>query len=155
MKPTERDLFLAEIRGAAEGGAQIMPYDVLRLMKIIEDQGREVLRLRAGTSGRVPAEISAERARQEARWGRQDHPWHPPGLSAESARHELRIPSSTEAKDYVAALADYGLLSWSAILLEEIAEAVDEDDETIARRELVQVAAVAVAAVEAIDRRSS
>lgn len=47
MKPTETDLFLAEIRGAAEGGAQIYPQDVLRLVRLLEAHGREVLRLRS------------------------------------------------------------------------------------------------------------
>lgn len=157
MKPTDTDRYLASLHSRLDRGPPIEHADVDRLLTIIEEQGREILRLRALSCldpSTVIGEVIHERARQEAKWGRQDHPWHPPGLSAESARHELRIPSSTEAKDYVAALADYGLLSWSAILLEEIAEAVDESDETIARRELVQVAAVAVAAVEAIDRRT-
>ena len=47
MTPTETDRFLAEILGAAEGGAQIYSHDAMRLLRIIEGQGREVLRLRA------------------------------------------------------------------------------------------------------------
>lgn len=172
MTPTDTDRFLAEIRGAAEGGAQIMPYDVLRIFEILEELGRENLRLRA--EGSTPSlschphcalfkglplppgvlsEVLAERERQEAKWGQQNHPWHVPGLSTESVRAELRIPSSTEARDYVQSLADYGILSYSAILLEEVCGAVDESDDQLARKELIQVAAVAVAAVEAIDRR--
>ena len=62
MIPTETDRFLAEIRGAAEGGAQIMPYDVLRILRIVEYQGREILRLRVSEPQPVsgPRSLNAE-----------------------------------------------------------------------------------------------
>jgi len=46
-----------------------------------------------------------------------------------------------------------GTLTWRDILLEEIFEALAEEDPEKLRAELIQVAAVAVAQVEAIDRR--
>ncbi len=46
-------------------------------------------------------------------------------------------------------------VNWKTILLEEVAEAFAENDPATLRRELVQVAAVAAAWIEAIDRRAS
>ena len=45
-----------------------------------------------------------------------------------------------------------GAHSWDAILLEEVFEALVESDPARRRTELVQVAAVAAAEIEAIDR---
>lgn len=157
MTPTDTDRHLAEIVARQVTPTSIFEHargDIAFLLGLVERQGREILQLQRATSARVLAEVAAERERQEAKWGQQNHPWHVPGLAVESVRHELRIPSSTEARDYVQALADYGILSYSAILLEEVCEAVDESDDVLARHELIQVAAVAVAAVEAIDRRA-
>ncbi len=80
-------------------------------------------------AGGVLAEVSEERERQDAKWGQQNH----------------RLPM------------------WIAILVEEVGEAAqvslsDQHGESLAdqdkaREELVQVAAVAVAAVECLDRR--
>jgi hypothetical protein len=46
-------------------------------------------------------------------------------------------------------------LKWVDILEEEVAEAAAESDPAKLRAELVQVAAVAVAWIEAIDRRAA
>jgi hypothetical protein len=51
--------------------------------------------------------------------------------------------------------ADGGYLDWLHILREEVAEAFAESDPAKLRAELVQVAAVAVNWVEAIDRRAA
>jgi NTP pyrophosphatase (non-canonical NTP hydrolase) len=67
-------------------------------------------------------EVGEERARQDAKWGIQDH-----------------IP-----------------LKWNAILGEEFGEvskAILENDQTNYREELIQVAAVAIAAIENLDRQ--
>lgn len=80
----------------------------------------------------VLAEVSCERLRQEVRWGEQNHP----------------------------------PIIWHAILGEEVGEATKEilealfsADDTVkrdrlmrARQELIQVAAVAVATVQSLDR---
>lgn len=52
------------------------------------------------------------------------------------------------------AVASQGRLTWRHILAEEYHEALAETDPAKLRAELVQVAAVAVAWVEAIDRRT-
>jgi NTP pyrophosphatase (non-canonical NTP hydrolase) len=85
---------------------------------------------RSPDSDRVLAEVGAERARQDERWGEQNH----------------------------------APIAWIAILGEELGEAAQAalnltwlersgfDDRQPLRRELIQVAAVAVAAVESLDR---
>lgn len=97
--------------------------------------------------GQVLAEIAQERTRQDAKWGEQNHPdgTGAPG-SAEVA------DSAREACDRA---AEHGVAFWSLILLEEVSEAIAESDPAALRGELVQVAAVAVNWIEAIDRRNA
>ena len=95
----------------------------------------------------VAREIIQERVRQDAKWGEQNHPdgTGPTMTSlnrAEQARH---------ACDYA---HRNGTGTWRHILEEEVAEAFAESDPNRLREELVQVAAVAAAWVECIDRRS-
>lgn len=96
---------------------------------------------------KVLAEVDTERTRQDAKWGQQDHPFVRVGLrylcmsGAEGARYRCDKRFSEKKGSY----AD--------ILLEEVYEAIDADSEADARAELVQVAAVAVQAIQAIDRR--
>ena len=97
-------------------------------------------------------EIAAERARQDEKWGEQNHPdgtgeyveavplW-PAGDLADFAKNETDV------------LAQAGFVSWRNILFEEVCEAFAEADVEKLRTELVQVAAVAAQWVEAIDRR--
>lgn len=90
-------------------------------------------------------EVLVERHNQDERWGEQNHPdgtgspadkW-----AAEAAKGMYDLAVSTRA------------LAWRHILLEEFMEAMAESDPARLRAELVQVAAVAVAWIEAIDRR--
>lgn len=102
-------------------------------------------------------DVSDERARQEAKWGQQNHPDIYLSLS-------YPIESSDEAKALTDVRAKVGQISYADILLEEVAEAVDAarmrmhhgspDTVTALRGELVQVAAVAVAWVEKLDRQA-
>jgi hypothetical protein len=52
-------------------------------------------------------------------------------------------------------MAQEGTTTWKHILREEFLEAMAEEDPEQLREELVQVAAVAVAWIEAIDRRAA
>lgn len=100
---------------------------------------------------RVLANITAERESQHAIWGVQHH--MPDGTGqqwtslTETARRECEHASET------------GRLSWRHVLVEEVAEALAEalaeDNPARLRRELVQVAAVAVQWIQAIDHRST
>ncbi|WP_308249286.1 sulfurtransferase [Nocardioides alpinus] len=94
----------------------------------------------------IAGEIAAERRRQVTRWGRQDHP------SIGPAGAEIFGPVVGRWKAINDARMESGAHSWDAILLEEVFEALTEVDPARRRAELVQVAAVAAAEIEAIDR---
>lgn len=97
----------------------------------------------------VLSEIEAERMEQHARWGEQNHPdvtvlydKDVMGAVADAAREQTEIASRV------------GQLSYKHILEEEWCEAMAElHDPEALRAELVQVAAVAVAWIETLDRR--
>ncbi len=96
----------------------------------------------------IAGEIAAERRRQVARWGRQDHP------SVGPAGTEPFLPVVQRWRAVNDARMESGAHSWDAILLEEVFEALVESDPARRRAELIQVAAVAAAEIEAIDRRA-
>ncbi len=95
----------------------------------------------------VLEEVYAERERQQAKWGEQNHP---DGTGSLHHKH-----AATEARRACNQAADEGYITYAHILDEEVQEAFAESDSDKLREELVQVAAVAVAWVEAIDRRES
>lgn len=107
----------------------------------------------------VLSEVAAERARQDARWGEQNHPngtgpdlW----LYALPVRGPAGNANAADlerwARDRCKRAPDEGGDTYERILTEEWAEAIAEADPARLRAELVQVAAVAVAWVEKIDR---
>jgi malonyl CoA-acyl carrier protein transacylase len=95
----------------------------------------------------VVGQIAAERRRQDEKWGQQSHPDGTGGAARE--RYAIHLREECEE-----AFAE-GRGRWAHILEEEVAEAVAESDPAKLREELVQVAAVATAWVEHIDRRLS
>lgn len=95
----------------------------------------------------VLAEVRAERARQDAKFGEQNHPDGTGYPGSEGHADYWRQRCQTAFAD------DAG--TWGHVLLEEVFEALAEADPAQLRTELVQVAAVAVAWAEAIDRRTS
>ncbi len=118
-------------------------------------------------SFKVMAEVDNERARQNLKWGEQNHPdvhpslsapWHPSSKTSLLRRvaQYYAIPTARAAQQLTDEESAVGGSTWLAILVEEVAEASAEaalgDTEKL-REELVQVAAVAVQWVEAIDRR--
>jgi len=98
-------------------------------------------------TSRVLVEIAAERSRQDVKWGEQSHP-DGTGNDGDAATAER------QRNRCAIAFAD-GVGTWRHIIREEIAEAFAESDPARLRAELIQVAAVAVAWVEAIDRRKA
>jgi hypothetical protein len=88
-----------------------------------------------------------ERAAQYAKFGDQSHLPNGTGYAQDHA-DAVRARDACEQ-----AFAD-GRGTWRHILLEEIHEALDEVVADKLRAELIQVAAVAVAWIEALDRRS-
>jgi hypothetical protein len=95
-------------------------------------------------TAQVLAEVRLERIRQELRWGQQNHPNGTGG----SWRKDL----ADGARRLCEERFNNGEGTWYHILMEEVYEAVAESAPERLRAELIQVAAVAVAWVEAIDR---
>jgi hypothetical protein len=89
--------------------------------------------------------IARERDRQDVKWGEQNHPNGTGGGLAEELARQHRGACQRAA--------DEGRTTWRLILLEEVYEALAEGDPALLRKELIQVAAVAVQWIEAIDRR--
>ncbi|MGW5259646.1 hypothetical protein ACWEQG_01645 [Microbispora sp. NPDC004025] len=94
------------------------------------------------------AEVRAERARQDAQWGEQNHP---------DGTHDCQDTRAYAdmAREWCQSAAEAGQVTWQNILNEEVAELFAEEDPAKLRTELIQVAAVALAWVEAIDRRTA
>ncbi|MEY9837077.1 hypothetical protein [Streptacidiphilus sp. EB103A] len=95
----------------------------------------------------VLAEIAAERARQDQTFGEQNHPDGTGSLTQIFNMDNIRAGVERAAAE--------GRQVWANVLGEEVAEVLAESDPTALRVELVQVAAVAVAWIEAIDRRQA
>lgn len=119
-----------------------------------------------GPRASVLSEVAGERRRQDAKWGEQNHPdgtgpnevplaetwWNTPENDPlEDVAATALAKAATKATD---ANARTGTVTFADILLEEVFEALAEDEPAKLRTELVQVAAVATQWVEAIDRRT-
>jgi thiosulfate/3-mercaptopyruvate sulfurtransferase len=98
----------------------------------------------------ITEEVAVERDNQEITWGQQNHP----SCYGESSRRQFEKQAETWKQINEARVAE-GCVTWDGILLEEVFEALAESDDAARRAELIQVAAVAVAEIEAIDRRMS
>lgn len=110
----------------------------------------------------VLCEVHDERRRQDEKWGQQNHPdgtgGEPAADMAPSYVEHLRSIRKTladDAKKLCERAFGEGRGTWRLILREEVDEAMAEDDPAKLRAELVQVAAVAVSWIEAIDRRDA
>jgi len=104
--------------------------------------------------------VMNERTRQDEKWGDQSHlpdgtgpsvRWY--GSSDLILWEKSASIAACDAKDRCQVHTENGTLTWLDILVEEVAEAFAEDDPTKLRAELVQVAAVAMQWIEAIDIR--
>ena len=113
----------------------------------------------------VLGDIASERARQDEKWGEQNHPngtgpqstplrgIHYDGpVLPENGSTKFAFGLALLAKSSTDAKAEAGTVTFADILLEEVFEAMAESDPTQLRTELVQIAAVAAQWVEAIDR---
>lgn len=94
----------------------------------------------------VLQEVANERLAQHAQWGEQNHP---DGVYVT----RTSLNREDEARRECQSAFQRGQGTWEHILREEFTEAVAAHDVPALRAELVQVAAVAVAWIEAIDRR--
>lgn len=129
-------------------------------------------RTASSTTYEVLAAVLAERRRQDAKWGEQNHPdahpdilgrltdgagewWGEPAEVARRLSEYYEIPVASRARCNCRHEADHHGPTWVGIAIEEMAEVLEAavSDPATLRAEWVQLAAVAVAAVEAIDRR--
>lgn len=94
---------------------------------------------------RVLLDLWRERDRQEEKFPAQELP----DGTGQPGDYELAVAARFSCDRAVEA----GTVSWRHVLKEEVREALAERDPDALRAELVQVAAVAVRWVEAIDRR--
>ncbi|MGD1219981.1 hypothetical protein AB9Q10_16310 [Streptomyces krungchingensis] len=92
-------------------------------------------------------EIDTERQRQLAKFGEQHHP---DGTGLPVYQHSAR-----RYRDHADRAAASGHLAWRDVLMEEVYEALAEDDPAKLRTELLQVAAVCAAWIADIDSRTS
>lgn len=108
-------------------------------------------------------QIDIEREKQVAKWGEQNHPSHA-GMIGPGDIVQYDIPHTADARGICDARHNAGIGSWLDIALEEFAEVheaafravnpyIPTADETHIREELIQLTAVCVAWIEAIDRR--
>lgn len=92
--------------------------------------------------------VGSERERQNDKWGAiRDFP---DGTAEYDA-----VANANAAKDACDMAFREGTGTWAHIFKEEVFEALAESDVEKLRAELIQVAAVAVAWVQALDRRST
>lgn len=118
-----------------------------------------------GDLAAVLSEVADERARQHTTWGEQNHPdvdvWVsklPGRYAAQYAAQFYGVPTALAAKAETDASARAGQCSWSHIATEELAELIEAaalGDQTAVRTEALQLAAVCVQWVQAIDRRAA
>lgn len=101
-------------------------------------------------------EIKKERESQDLKWGVQNHPILDVKLINRTPYRmceEYEIPTESRAKYMLNVSANRGELTYMHILVEEVSEvACSMGNTEKIRNELIQVAAVAVAMIESIDR---
>ena len=116
--------------------------DVITNKYLDQDESLTVAERVMARLGVLP-EIDDERKRQDEKWGEQNH--HDgtgPGFARGADARRERCQQA----------AKLGLVTYRHILDEEVWEAFSETDPSKLRAELVQVAAVAVAWIEKLDR---
>lgn len=96
-------------------------------------------------------EIHVERMRQDAKWGEQNHK----SVATAYPGRYYGVSSESSAKARCEWAAKNSCLTWGDIACEEMAEALNSDNDTDRREELVQLAAVVVAWIECLDRNRS
>lgn len=112
----------------------------------------------------VLSEVAQERQRQHDKWGEQNYPDAEPTIlraalhpedRARRIASDLEIPTEIRGRQNCQRAFAGGRGSFATVLVEEVSEAagaIGDDDKL--REELIQIAAVAVCWVEAIDRRN-
>lgn len=110
----------------------------------------------------VVGEVLAERQAQIAQWGEQDYPsvdpvltGRPGGCDAVRMGEQYEMPSEVRAKFLCRNAFENGDGTYAHVAVEELAEAICAPTDDLRRGELVQLAAVCLGWIEAIDRRAA
>jgi hypothetical protein len=108
----------------------------------------------------VLVEVLKERARQDAKWGEQNHPdvGRASAQTPDGVADYHEVPNANRAKWICSTRARNGVVSFADIAVEELCEAIEAaalGDENAVRTEVIQLAAVCVQWVQAIDRREA
>lgn len=100
-----------------------------------------------------------ERERQNRKWGEQNHPSFDQVLlnrkgscTPQRMAEHYEIPTPTRARFLCETAFNKGEGTWMHILQEEVSELLEADSHEKLKEELVQIAAVAMAWAECIDR---
>jgi hypothetical protein len=101
----------------------------------------------------VLAEVVAELAAQDEKWGEQNHPVIGGFEERERILRRNFLARANELKVQNNGRVKSDTMGWDSILLEEVYEALAEEDPAKVRAEMVQVAAVAVNMIRSIDRQ--
>jgi hypothetical protein len=109
------------------------------------------------------ADVVAERLRQDAKWGEQNHPMLRRSARTAMASYDVAantalLPTAAQARHMCEYEHKKGNGSYVSIHVEEVSEFFEAcythgETSDEARAEMVQVAAVALAMLEAIDRK--
>ncbi len=110
----------------------------------------------------IMLEVADERKRQDLKWGEQNHPSvdqvltdRKGGCTPERMAEEYELPSENRAKQMTDNAMEKGTITFAHIAVEELVEAVCSENDTKRRVELVQLGAVILQWIEAIDRKAN
>ena len=148
--PAEVDAYAADLRAVfdvVDESADYTDHGASTKVRRYVDIRRRVPDPQEQATGAVLFDVAAERCRQVAKWGVQHRPDGTGGPVMRNTAEDMRNRCNY--------LAEHGGADWRAVLLEEVYEAMAEDDRAALRAELVQVAAVAAAWIEDIDSRTT
>lgn len=108
---------------------------------------------------KILQEVRTENIKQLSKWGVQNHPCldqvllgREGGCTPERMCQEYDIPTEGRAQSNCNRADERDELTWAHILVEEVSEVVSSFDPKKRRKELIQVAAVAIAQIDKIDR---
>lgn len=106
------------------------------------------------TQERIISEFRAERILQDKKFGEQNHFIFPQDVEYFRRPAYYSIPEQFAAKRTLERALANGKLTFFDVLIEEVAEAAEAKNIIEVRQELVQVGAVSLAMIEAIDRNA-
>lgn len=134
----------AQLQSWLDGNTSVLSKAAVRT--VLWDLAEAQVMLEQRIAAPVHADIYAEQVRQFVKFGEQHR--------EDGTGGPVMARRADEARACCEYLAKHGGADWRAVLLEEVFEAMAEDDPAKLRAELVQVAAVCATWVQDIDSRT-